>query len=105
MATGTEPTVNDHPDEQRVEIHTGDELAGFVVYRRRPGLIAYMHTEIDPRFEGQGLGSTLIRAALEQARQEGLKVLPFCPFVNAFIARHPDYVDLVPTEHREAFGL
>ena len=105
MATDTEPTVADNPDEHRVEIRVGDDLAGFVVYRRRPGLIAYIHTEIEDRYEGRGLGSTLIRAALDQARAEQLAVLPFCPFVNAFIERHPEYVDLVPAENREAFGL
>ena len=105
MATSTEPTVTDNPDEHRVEIRVGDELAGFVVYRRRPGLIAYIHTEIDSRYEGHGLGSTLIRAALDQARAEQLAVLPFCPFVEAFVTRHPEYVDLVPAENREAFGL
>jgi uncharacterized protein len=81
------------------------ELAGFTVYRSRAGLIAFMHTEIEPEFEGHGVGSALVREALEDARRKGLDVLPFCPFVNAYIERHREYVDLVPEDRREAFGL
>lgn len=67
--------------------------------------IAFIHTEIEPRFEGHGPGSTLIAHALDAARADHLALLPFCPFVNSYIQRHPDYVQLVPPEHREAFGL
>ena len=81
------------------------ELAGFAEYRRRPGLIAFIHTEIEPRFEGHGLASTLIAAALSQARDEGLAVLPFCPFVRAYIAKHGEYRDLVPEAMRASFEL
>jgi uncharacterized protein len=97
--------IIDNPDLQRYEIRVSDELAGFVQYRRRPGLIAFIHTEIDQRFEGQGLGSQLIAAALDGARSEGIAVLPFCPFVNGFISRHPEYVSLVPEDFRSEFGL
>ena len=95
----------DATDRERFEILDGDERVGFVQYRRRPGLIAFIHTEIDERHEGQGLGSELIGAALERAREEELAVLPFCPFVNGYISRHPEYVDLVPEEFRPEFGL
>ena len=97
--------ITDNPDQHRYEIRVDDELAGFVQYRRRPGLIAFIHTEIDQRFEGQGLGSELIRGALDAARSEGIAVLPFCPFVNSFIERHPEYASLVPDEFRSEFGL
>lgn len=98
-------TVTNAPSEHRYEARIDDELAGFVQYRERPGLIAFIHTEVEPRFEGQGVGGTLAKAALEDARARGLAVLPFCPFVNGYIARHPEFVDLVPAEHRERFGL
>jgi predicted GNAT family acetyltransferase len=97
--------IIDNPDLQRYEIRVSDEIAGFVQYRRRPGLIAFIHTEIDQRFEGQGLGSQLITAALDGARSEGIAVLPFCPFVNGFISRHAEYVSLVPEAYRSEFGL
>lgn len=80
-------------------------LAGFAQYRSRPGLIAFIHTEVDEAHEGEGLGSKLVAYALDDARARGLEVLPFCPFVNAFLQRHPEYVDLVPESRREAFAL
>jgi predicted GNAT family acetyltransferase len=97
--------IIDNPDAHRYEIRVSDELAGFVQYRRRPGLVAFIHTEIDTRFEGQGLGSQLIAGVLDEARSAGVAVLPFCPFVNGYISRHPSYVDLVPEEFRAEFGL
>jgi predicted GNAT family acetyltransferase len=97
--------IIDDPDRHRYEIRVNGELAGFVQYRRRPGLLALIHTEIDPRFEGQGLGSKLIAGTLDAARSAGVSVLPFCPFANSYIERHPEYADLVPAEFRAEFGL
>jgi predicted GNAT family acetyltransferase len=97
--------VRDNPARERYEVTSDGELAGFTVYRSRPGLIAFMHTEIEPEFEGHGVGSVLVRDALEDARRKGMDVLPFCPFVNAYIERHREYVDLVPEDRRAAFGL
>ena len=106
MSTGTRGAqVRDNPDEHRYEVYEDSQLAGFTVYRRRDGLIAFIHTEIDEQREGHGLGSALIRAALDDARAKRMAVLPFCPFVNDFIARHREYVDLVPENHRQEFGL
>ena len=90
---------------RRFEIRAGERVAGFTEYRRHGGLIAFVHTEVDPEFEGQGVGGRLISAALDAVRDEGLAVLPFCPFVNHFIAEHPDYLDLVPVDMRERFEL
>lgn len=102
---GVQSEVADNPGQTRFEIRVGGRLAGHADYRRRPGLIAFIHTEVDPELEGQGLGSDLIKAALDQVQEQGLEVLPFCPFVNAFIKRNPEYLDLVPQDHRERFGL
>ena len=99
------PEVVDARDRSRFEIRVDGEVAGFTEYRRRPGLIAFIHTLIDPRFEGQGLGSELVRTALSQARSEGLSVLPFCPFVRSYIGRHSEYLDLVPEDARAEFEL
>jgi predicted GNAT family acetyltransferase len=98
--------VNDVRDHSRYEVRVDGELAGFAEYRRRRDLIAFTHTLIDPRFEGRGLATQLIRTALDRARTEGLAVLPFCPFVQAYIADHTDdYLNLVPANLRYNFDL
>lgn len=105
LARRTVARVKNNPDEQRYEIEVDDEIAGFAQYRERPGLLALVHTEIDERFEGQGLASELVSTVLDDARQRGLAVLPFCPFVKEYIQRHSEYVDLVPEGKRAQFGL
>jgi predicted GNAT family acetyltransferase len=97
--------VHDNPDEQRYEAFVDGELAGFAAYRTQPGLMAFVHTEVEDAFEGHGVGSMLIREALEDARRRDLEVLPFCPFVNSFIIEHREFVNLVPGSRREKFGL
>jgi len=101
----TELSVVDNADAERFEIRAGDHLAGFTEYKRRPGLIAFIHTETEPEFEGHGVGSRLIREALDASRTEGLAVLPFCPFVRGYIGKHHEYLDLVPASQREHFDL
>jgi uncharacterized protein len=97
--------VKDVADEGRYEISLAGEPAGFTAYVLRPGLIAFVHTQIDERFQGHGLADRLIAAALDDARRRELAVLPFCPFVQGFIKRHDDYLDLVPEHYRAQFGL
>lgn len=89
----------------RFEVYQGEELAGVLEYQPHDGELALLHTRVARRFEGNGFGSRLTRAALDVARGEGLSVLPYCWFVRAWIARHNDYLDLVPEAHRERFGL
>jgi predicted GNAT family acetyltransferase len=79
----------------RYEAFIGDERAGFVDYRLRPGRIVLVHTEVDDSFEGQGVGGRLAEAALDDARARGLSVSPMCPFIASFIDEHPEYADLV----------
>jgi uncharacterized protein len=98
-------TVGDIPERERYEVLVDGELAGFATYKARPEQITFKHTEIDDRFEGQGLASRLISFALDDARARGLAVLPFCPFVRAYIQRHREYVDLVPEGRRGEFEL
>ena len=54
-----------------------------------------MHTEVSPEYEGRGVGAALVRTALDEARAANLQVLPVCPFFAGWIARHPDYQDLL----------
>jgi len=102
----SEPTVLDVAESSRFEIRVDGRLAGLAQYHMKdPGLIVFTHTEIDDAYEGRGLGSTLIRAALDTARGRGLGVRPDCPFVRAYIGRHSDYLDLVPVDLRARLGL
>ena len=97
--------VSDAPERERYEILVDGELAGFATYKARPDQIAFKHTEVDDRFEGQGLAGRLIAFALDDARGRGLAVLPFCPFVKGYIQRHREYADLVPEGRRAEFEL
>jgi uncharacterized protein len=98
--------VVDDPKRQRFEIRAGDEVAAFTEYRRHGGLIAFLHTEVASGHEGKGVASRLISSVLDTARQQGLAVLPFCPFVRGYIAKHTEeYLDLVPANLREDFEL
>lgn len=97
--------ISDAPERKRFIATADGEPAGFIVYRLRPGLLALIHTEVEERFEGHGIGGRLARFALDQAREEGLAVLPFCPFVNDWMKRHAEYTDLVPPAYRANFDL
>jgi predicted GNAT family acetyltransferase len=87
--------VNDNWDRSRYEITLDGALAGFLNYRRTGDTVTLIHTEIDDAFEGHGLGGRLARAALDDLRARGLRVVPRCPFVAKFIGEHPEYGDLV----------
>lgn len=98
-------TVTENAERERYEIHVDGSLAGFAEYRGRGDTRTFTHTEVDERFEGQGVGSKLVHDALEDARARGLRVIPMCPFVRAYMGRHPEYLDLVDPRLRAAFGL
>ncbi len=87
--------VVDNPDKERYEAYVGDELAGFVTYRTRPGAVVLIHTEVDDAFEGHGVGGHLAAGALDDLRARGFKVAPLCPFIVRYIERHPEFSDLV----------
>ena len=95
MPDQTQITVRDNPDEQRFEaLDDSGELLAISTYRRYDDRIVFVHTEVDDDAEGQGVGSDLVRTALDQVREEGLRVVAQCPFVKEWIRRHPDYADL-----------
>jgi uncharacterized protein len=89
-----EITVADNPQAARYELTVDGERAGFVTYRQSPGVMALLHAEVDPSRERRGLGSRLVRGALDDARARGLAVRPVCPFVQWFIETHAEYQDL-----------
>jgi uncharacterized protein len=86
--------VRDHRSEQEFELSVGGERA-VAAYQLEGDTIVFTHTLVPPAIEGRGVGSRLIRAALDSARDQGLRVVPQCPFVRAFIERHPEYRDLL----------
>ena len=87
-------TVVDVPQAGRYEARVGDDLAGTAAYMRTPEVIAFIHTEVGDAYEGRGVGSSLARRAMEDARAQGLRVLAICPFIAGWLARHPEYEDL-----------
>jgi predicted GNAT family acetyltransferase len=66
-------------------------------YSIADGVVTFIHTEVPPELGGKGIGSKLIRGALDQVRSDGFKVIARCPFVKAYIEKHPDYADLLPS--------
>ncbi|SCG70701.1 GNAT family N-acetyltransferase [Micromonospora humi] len=87
--------VEENPAKHRFEILVDDALAGFSAYLPRGEVLVFTHTEVDDRYQGQGVGAALVRGMLDQIRERGGRVVPRCPFVAAFIERHPEYADLV----------
>jgi predicted GNAT family acetyltransferase len=87
--------VEDNPARRRFEILVDDALAGFTAYEPRGEVLVLTHTEVDPQFRDMGVGSALVRGTLDQIRERGGRLVPECPFVAAFMDRHPEYADLV----------
>ncbi|MGP3976393.1 GNAT family N-acetyltransferase [Streptomyces sp. 8N114] len=95
MADQQQLEISDNTAESRYEARIGGALAGVAQYLRAPGVIAVTHTEVEPAFEGQGIGGALSHHILETAQEAGDKVAPICPFFANYIRRHPDYQPLV----------
>lgn len=87
--------VSHNAQAERYEARVGSKIAGFAEYQLTKDLIVFTHTEVDPAYEGQGVGSALARAALDEVRGTDRKVLPLCPFIKGWIEHHREYVDLV----------
>ncbi len=82
-------------DEHRYQLVLDDQVVGFADFRLRPGYLVFVHTETDPHFEGRGFGSALASGALDDVRARGEKIKVECPFIAAYIKRHPEYADLL----------
>lgn len=94
MSTAAHDTVTDHPDRARYEMPVDGGVA-FALYREEPGARVIFHTETPLPLRGRGIGARLVRGVLDDIAARGLKVVPRCPFVAAFIADHPEYRALV----------
>jgi uncharacterized protein len=88
--------VVDNPEQHRYEAREADgTVLGFSAYRRSGETVVFTHTEVDDAQEGRGVGSVLVRGALDDVRRTGRKIRPLCPFVKAYVERHEEYADLV----------
>ena len=88
------PDIIDNTSANRLEIHDGGAVA-FLTYRLRGEAIEYIHSETPHGLQGRGYASAITRFALDRDRSLGRKVIPTCPFVRTYIARHPEYASLV----------
>jgi hypothetical protein len=95
--SGAELRVADAPLQLRYEAWLGDRLAGFIRYTIDEAVVTLVHTDVDPVFEGHGIGEALVEGALGDLRERGLRVEPVCPFVDAYVRRHPEWEDLRAT--------
>jgi predicted GNAT family acetyltransferase len=96
MSAGPSVTVRDNAGKSRFEaVDDSGAVAGFATYRRRGDTVVFLHTEVDDAYEGQGVGSTLAKAALDAARHEQRRVDPQCPFIKSYIDRHTEYAELI----------
>ncbi|WP_245662722.1 GNAT family N-acetyltransferase [Nocardia vermiculata] len=97
--------IRDNTSLDRFELYVGGSLAGVAEYQDTASQRAFVHTEIYPRFEGQGLGRRLVQGALDRTTEQGFEILPLCPMVLHFIESRPQYLALVPYWARERFEL
>ncbi len=86
-------TVRDNTERHRFELDTDGHVA-FSNYTREGAVITFMHTEVPAALNGRGIGSALVRGALDLARAQGLQVKAMCPFVAAYLDKHAEYADL-----------
>jgi hypothetical protein len=102
-----EISVERRDEERRYVLLLDGETAGELVFRDRGGgVLAFLHTEVDPARQRRGLGSALVKYALDDAREQDFKIVAICAFVEAFVHDHPEYADLAvadparKTKHR-----
>ena len=81
-------------DLQRFELDIDGSLA-LIEYTEKPGVIALIHTEVDPSLEGKGAGTAIVEKTLEYIEENNLKLIPLCPFVASYLKRHPDWQRIV----------
>ena len=96
-------TLADNAARHRFELQVGGEVAAWSEYNALKEALLFTHTEVLPAHEGKGFGSQLVAFALGEVRARGLHVIPACPFVSAYIRKHPEALDLVTEASRRAF--
>lgn len=99
-----QPIVTHRPERNRFEVAVGGKRVGLAEYAEDHGRRIFFHTEVDDDHSGQGLAGTLIRRALDATREDGLRIVPVCPYVAAFVKRHHDWDDILERADREALA-
>jgi uncharacterized protein len=98
-------SIADNPGAHRFELKKAGVVAAHSEYNLLKGAVMFTHTEVQPAYEGQGLGSKLAKFALDDVRSRGLQVVPVCQFIAGYIRKHPEYLDLVSENSRRAYKL
>ena len=98
-------TIRNNAEKHRFEIDLGDGSLAVAEYNLLDGKIMVTHTEVPSAHEGQGIGSALIRFVLAWAREQGLQLIPICPFFAAYIRTHPEAQDVLDPAWRKPLGL
>jgi predicted GNAT family acetyltransferase len=95
--------IRDNREANRWEVAAADEdkVIAYAEYRVRPGAVAFTHTVVEPEYEGKGIGSRLARTVLDDAVTRGLRIVPYCPFIAAYLERHPEYGEHVDMPHQQ----
>ena len=94
-APTTDLRVVDDPAHSTFVVLVDGRPQGHAYYRVAGRLVVFTHTEVDPGQRGRGVANELAHQALEQVRASGRRVVPVCPFIAAYVRRHPEYADLV----------
>lgn len=92
-----EPTVKKNEEKSQFELYLGDQMIGLMTYWQDEdsNVREFPHAEVDPAHQGKGLAGRLVGEGLKATREEGLKVLPLCPYIAMYMQRHPEYLDLL----------
>jgi uncharacterized protein len=97
-------SIVDNPGRQRYQARLGDRVVAYAEYHLEPGRIVFTHTVVKPELEGRGVGSRLARFVLDDARDRDLRIVPRCPFIRAYLRRHPEHDSSVDYPSAEAEG-
>ena len=89
--------VVDNRERSQYEVLLDGAVVGFAAYNHTPDGVLLPHAEVRSELNGQGIGSALAKGALDDIRRQGLRAVPLCPFIVAYVHRHPEYRDLVTT--------
>jgi len=95
--------VRNEPENRQFTVEVDGRVAGKAEYRLRGETYLFIHTEVDPEFQGLGVANRLAHSALDDVRSQGRTLVALCPFIAAYIKRHPEYDEIVDQEMTDSF--